>query len=154
MPITYNKIYRGGVQRTTPETRQANAPTTGTLLPGTAVTLTAAAGGMTLQKGIVALRTFFYFVGEQLHGSVNDDQVGGDSSVRLYTPRSGDLYAGRAVAGLALVDDLALAIDANGRLAAAVADGPVHCYADVPASEHPGAQTPTTLDQLIPVKIK
>lgn len=32
MAVKWNKIYRGGVHRTTPETRQVNAPATGTYL--------------------------------------------------------------------------------------------------------------------------
>lgn len=153
MAVKWNKIYRGGVHRTTPETREANAPATGTLLPGTAVNVTTAAGGMTIAKG--ARSGYFYVVGEQMHGSVDDEQVGAGSSVRMYIPHSGDLLAGRAAAGVAIVDDSPLTIDTNGRFIAAAADAVVYAYIDNPASAHPGT-TPTTtvLDQLIPIKIK
>lgn len=161
--VKWNKIYRGGVHRTTPETREVTAPTTGTLLPGTAVTLTTAADQMTIQKGITGVRDFFYLVGEQLHGSVDDNQVspeGKESSVRLYTPRSSDLMVGRAVAGVAITDDLPLTINADGRFAVAAAAGestpadPVYAYVDAPRHAYTGTPTPTTLDQLIPIKIK
>lgn len=153
MAVKWNKIYRGGVHRTTPETREANAPTTGELLPGTAVNITTAAGGMTVAKGVRS--GYFYVVGEQMHGSVDDNQVTQDSSVRLYTPHSGDLLAGRAAAGVAIVDDSPLSIDANGRFIAAAGDAAVYAYIDNPASAHPGTEpTTTTLDQLIPIKIK
>lgn len=155
MAVKWNKIYRGGVHRTTPETREVNAPTTGALLPGTAVTITSAAGEMTVQKGITGVRDFWYLIGEQLHGSVDDNQVGGGSSMRLYTPRSADLMAGRLVAGVAIADDVPLTINADGRFALAVTDDPIHAYIDDPANAFPGT-TPTTstLDQLVPIKIR
>ena len=34
MAVKWNKIYRGGVQRTTPETPEIKAPVTGSLQPG------------------------------------------------------------------------------------------------------------------------
>lgn len=158
MAVKWQNIYRGGVQRTTPETREANAPTTGTYLPGTAVNITTAAGGMTIAKG--ARSGWFYVLGEQMYGSVDDNQVGLQSSVRMFQPHSGDLLAGRAVAGIALVDDTPLTIDADGRFkVAAAAAGetpadPIYAYVDNPASAYPGTVTPTVLDQLIPIKIK
>lgn len=153
----WNKVYRGGVQRTTPETAEVNAPASGVLLPGTAVAVTASTNTATKT---VADTAFFYFVGEQMHGSIDDDvgvasvATDGKSSVRLYTPRSGDLYVGRAAAGVTLANDAPLAIDAAGRLIAA-GSGVVRCYVDNPKSAHPQT-TPTTsvLDQKIPVKIK
>lgn len=170
MAVKWNKIYRGGVHRTTPETREVDAPESGTYLPGTAVTITTAAGGMTVQKGVSGVRDFWYVIGEQMHGSVDDDQGGGDSSMRLYQPHSGDLLAGRAVAGISIVDDTPLTINADGRFAVAApgtdgdpnatpvvfpTDGdPIYAYIDNPASAHPGTDTPTVLDQLIPIKIK
>lgn len=152
MAVKWNKIYRGGVQRTTPETHEANAPATGNLLPGTAVTLNAATN--TFQTA-AAGSAFFYLVGEQLHGNVDEDQVGLESSVRGYTPRSGDLYAGRLAAGVAIANDLALTINADGRFAAAAGEDVINAYIDDPASDHPQT-TPTTstLDQLVPIKIK
>lgn len=151
----WKKIYRGGVQRTTPETREVNAPASGELLPGTVQSLTPGAKTMTAVKGVPAGQ-FFYFTGEALYGDVDDNLVATPAtSVRLYSPRSGDLFVGRAVASVALVDDLPLTVDANGRLKAAViGTDPVHCYVDMPAKEFPQQTTPTVLDQRIPVKIK
>lgn len=159
MAVKWNKIYRGGVHRTTPETREFTVPESGTLLPGTAINITTAAGGMAVAKG--ARAGYFYVVGEQMHGNVDEDQVGLGSSGRAYIPHSGDLLAGRAVAGISVLDDTPLTIDGNGRFAEASAGGedtpadPVFAYIDNPASAHPGT-TPTTtvLDQLIPIKIK
>ena len=155
MAVKWNKIYRGGVHRTTPETREVNAPATGTFLPGTAVTIPSAAGDMTIQKGITGERDFWYLIGEQLHGTVDDNQVGGGSSVRLYTPRSADLMAGRLAAGVAIADDVPLTINVDGRFALAATDDPIHAYIDDPANALPGT-TPTTstLDQLVPIKIR
>lgn len=162
MAVKWNKIYRGGVQRTTPETREVNyTGDADEILPGLAVVLDAD-DGVSTEVGAGA---FFYLVGEQMHGSVDENQVGTGSSLRLYSPRSGDLYAGRAVAGIALVDDLPLTINADGRFAAASAGDPgaeppvpadvIHAYVDMPASAHPQAEPLTTvLDQLIPIKIK
>lgn len=151
--MKWNKIYRGGVHRTTPETREVDAPATGTFLPGTAVTITTAAGGMTVQKGITGIRDFFYVIGEQMHGTVDENQVGLGSSMRLYQPHSGDLLAGRAVADLALLDDTPLTINADGRFAAAADEDKVYAYVDNPSSAHPNTPAPTVLDQLIPIKI-
>lgn len=155
---TWNRVYRGGVQRTTPETAEVNRPATGVVLPGTCVAITAATNTATKT---VADTAFFYFVGEQLHGSIDDDNgvasvaISGESSLRLYSPRSGDLYVGRAAAGVALVNDLPLAINADGRLIAATGEAVVRCYVDNPFSAHPQTTpTTTTLDQKIPVKIK
>lgn len=152
MAVKWQNIYRGGVQRTTPETREADAPTTGTYLPGTAVNITTAAGGMTIGKG--ARSGWFYVLGEQMHGSVDDNQVGLQSSVRMFQPHSGDLLCGRAVAGIALLDDAPLTINADGRFALAAGEEPIYAYVDNPASAYPGTVTPTVLDQLIPIKIK
>ena len=155
MPVQWNKIYRGGVHRTTPETREVNAPANGDWLPGTAVTTTAAAGLMTTVKGISGQREFWYLIGEQLHGGVNDNQAGADSSMRLYTPRSGDLMAGRVVAGLALEDDLPLTIDADGRFKLAAGTDDIHAYVDQPAAAYPGIDPAVSvLDQLVPIKIR
>lgn len=155
MAVKWNKIYRGGVHRTTPETKEV--PYTGaapTILPGTAVSLDGTDG----LKTAVAAGEFFYLVGEQMHGSVDENQVqpeGQGSSVRLYTPRSADLYAGRAAAGIALVDDLALTINASGQFAAAGVDDVVHAYVDDPINAHPNTEPATTVaNQLIPIKIK
>lgn len=162
MAVTWNKIYRGGVQRTTPETREVAAPTTGTVQPGVGVTLSSS-GVFTL--GAVAAGTFFYLLGEPLHGTVDDNvaalnDAGTRDTVRLYSPRSGDLYAGRCAAGIALRDDLPLSIGANGLFIAAVTTPPedataIVAYVDNPASAHPGTTpTTTTAGQLVPIKIK
>lgn len=152
MAVKWNKIYRGGVHRTTPETREFTVPATGALLPGTAINITTAAGGMTVGKG--PRSGYFYVVGEQMHGTVDEDQVGLGSSGRAYVPHSGDLLAGRAAAGIAILDDTPLTINTDGRFIVAVDPAVVYAYIDNPASAHPGTATPTTLDQLIPIKIK
>lgn len=149
MATKWNKIYRGGVHRTTPETREVLAPAAGTLLPGQAVTI--AANRATL--GLLTNK-FWYVVGEQLHGTVDDNQVGIASSTRLYTPRSADLLAGRAGAGIALVDDLPLTVNATGQFVAAGAEDVVYAYVDDPNNAFSRTPTPTTLNQLIPIKIK
>lgn len=150
MTVKWNKIYRGGVHRTTPETREVKAPASGTLLPGQAVTIT----DNTATLGAITDK-FFYLVGEQLHGSVDQNQVGIESSTRLYTPRSGDLMAGRVVASIALVDDLPLTINATGQFAAAViGTDQVYAYVDDPDNAFTRTPTPTTLNQLVPIKIK
>lgn len=160
MAVKWNKIYRGGVQRTTPETREViYTGSASEILPGTAAALDVDDG----ITNAIGATDFFYLVGEQMHGSVDDNQVqpeGEGSALRLYSPRSGDLYAGRAAAGLAIVDDLPLTINALGQFAAAApaagddpAD-PVFAYVDNPASAHPGTETPTVANQLIPIKIK
>lgn len=163
-----NKIYRGGVHRTTPETLEAAAWTGSALLPGTAVSVNAS-DETAFVKGVTGIRDFFYVVGEALHGGVDDDYNGAETSVRGYVPRSGDLYAVRAAAGLTLVDGMPLTIDADGRFAAATAYvPPVEANPAVPASRidayvhYPRdsslrvdlAAGPTTADQLIPVQIK
>lgn len=152
MAVKWNKIYRGGVQLTTPETREIKAPATGSLQPGMGATINAA-GALTL---VAATDQFFYFVGEPMHGTV-DDQLAGSTAdtVRMYSPRSGDLYAARVVAGIALVDATPLTLTASGQFKGAVGADKVHCYVDNPASAYPGT-TPATsvLNQLVPVKIK
>lgn len=157
-----NKIYRGGVHRTTPETLEAAAWTGSALLPGTAVTVSASDESAFI-KGVTGIRDFFYIVGEALHGGVDDDYNGAETSVRGYVPRSGDLYAVRAAAGLTLVDGMPLTIDANGRFAAATAadgDTPasrIDAYVHYPRDSSLRvdlAAGPTTADQLIPVQIK
>lgn len=151
-----NKIYRGGVHRTTPETLEAAAWTGSALLPGTAVTVDAS-DETAFIKGVTGIRDFFYVVGEALHGGVDDDYEDEETSVRGYVPRSGDLYAVRAAAGLTLVDGMPLTIDADGRFAAAVADGRIDAYVHYPRDSSLRvdlAAGPTTADQLIPVQIK
>lgn len=154
MATKWNKIYRGGVHRTTPETREVNyTGSEATVLPGMAAALDAA-NGIKLQP---AEGEFWYLIGEQLHGSVDDNQVqpeGLESSLRMYIPKSGDLYAARAAAGITIRDDLPLSINAQGRFAAAGEGDTVHAYVDDPSSAHPRTTSPTVADQLIPIKIK
>lgn len=157
MAVKWLKIYRGGVHRTTPETREAAAPTTGSLKPGMCVTLSTA-GAITI--GAAAAGQYPYVVGERMHGSVEDELTtananGTRDTVRLYTPHSGDLMAGRAAAGIAISDDLPLTVNASGLFAAAVVGtDTVVAYVDAPASAFPGTSTPTTAGQLIPIKFK
>lgn len=157
-----NKIYRGGVHRTTPETLEADAWTGSALLPGTAVTVNAS-DETAFIKGVTGIRDLFYVVGEALHGGVDDDYNGAETSVRGYVPRSGDLYAVRAAAGLTLVDGMPLTIDAAGRFAAATATAGetpasrIDAYVSYPRDSSLRvdlAAGPTTADQLIPVQIK
>ena len=148
-----NKIYRGGVHRTTPETLEVNySGSVSVILPGAAADLSQSDG----ITGVVGANTFFYIIGEQLHGGVDENQVGTGSSIRLYTPRSGDLYAARAAAGVPLVDDTPLTINAAGQFAAAGADDPVHAYLDYPSNSSLQSDLtgPVVANQLIPIKIK
>jgi len=137
-----NKIYRGGVHRTTPETVEVNyTGSASVVLPGAAAALHSTDG----ITGVVGPDTFFYIIGEQLHGGVNENQVGTGSSIRLYTPRSGDLYAARAAAGVPLVDDTPLTINAQGQFAAAGEGDPVQLAAR--RSDRPGCRRPAHPDQ-------
>lgn len=167
-----NKIYRGGVHRTTPETLECMEWSGSALLPGTAVTVDATDESEFI-KGVTGIRDFFYIVGEALHGGVADDYNGAETSVRAYVPRSGDLYAVRAAAGLTLVDGMPLTINSDGRFSAATAGtagdpnatppvfptqpSRVDAYVHYPRDSSLRvdlASGPTTADQLIPVKIK
>ena len=158
MAVKWKKIYRGGVQRTTPETREAAAPATGSLKPGMVVSLN---GAGAIVVGVIAAGVFPYVVGEALHGDVEAELTtananGTRDTVRLFTTHSGDLYAGRAAAGVALRDDLPLTVTAAGLLAAAVlGTDNVVAYVDDPASAFPKTTpTTTTAGQIIPIKIK
>lgn len=156
MAVKWNKIYRGGVHKTTAETHQVNYTGAATvLLPGGACVLDADDG----ISPVVAEGAFFYVIGEQLHGSVDDNQVqpeGQQSTLRLYIPHSGDLLAGRAAAGVVMNDSDPLTINAQGQFDLAVlGTDPVFAYIDNPSSAHPGTEPATTVaDQLIPIKIK
>lgn len=147
----WNKVYRGGVQRTTPETREALYTGAAAVLPGTAAALSVANG----IKPQPAAGEFFYLVGENLHTDIDTAYVQGET-VRMYSPRSGDLYAVRAAAGIAIVDDLPLTINALGRFEEGTPGTDyIAAYVDNPASAHPQTLPATTVaDQIIPVKIK
>lgn len=151
MAVKWNKVYRGGVQRTTPETREVAYTAAAPVLPGTAAALDAGNG----IKPQPADGEFFYLVGENLHTDIDTAYAQGET-VRMYSPRSGDLYAVRAAAGIALVDDLPLTINAQGRFAAGTpGTDQIAAYVDNPSSAHPQTLPATTVaDQIIPVKIK
>lgn len=157
MTVIWNKTYRGGVQRTTPETSEVAAPTTGSVKAGMVASLSDA-GDLTIAAA--AEGVWYYFVGERLFGSMDDEQTavnekGTRDTIRMYSPRSGDLYTGRAAARVALHDDLPLTVNASGLLAAGTPGTDVIvAYVDMPASAFPKTPTPTTAGQLIPVKIK
>ena len=157
MTVIWNKTYRGGVQRTTPETREVAAPTTGSVKAGMVASLSDA-GALTI--GAAAEGVWYYFVGERLFGSMEEEQTavnekGTRDTVRMYSPRSGDLYTGRAAAGVALRDDMHMTVNASGLLVAGTPGTDVIvCHVDMPASAFPKTPTPTTAGQLIPVKIK
>ena len=147
------KIYRGGVHRTTPETVEVNyTGPVSVILPGAAAVMDATDG----ISGVVAPGAFWYIIGEELHGGVNDNLVGSGSSLRLYTPRSGDLYAVRAGAGVTIEDDLPLTINTAGQFVEAQTGDPIHAYMDYPpnSSLRVDLTGPTVADQLIPIKIK
>ena len=157
MTVIWNKTYRGGVQRTTPETREVAALTRGYVKAGMVASLSAD-GDLTIaaaEEGVC-----YYFVGERLFGSMEEEQTavnenGTRDTVRMYSPRSGDLYTGRADAGVPLRDDLPLTVNASGLLVAGTPGTDVIvCHVDMPASAFPKTPTRTTAGQLIPVKIK
>lgn len=158
-----NKIYRGGVHRTTPETQEGAPQTAGTpMLPGTAVSNSASTAGSFI-RSVSGIRDFFYIVGEPLHGGVDTDYAGTETSIRAYVPRSGDLYAVRAAAGMTLVDGMPLTINGAGRFAPATpASGEtpasrVDAYVHFPADSSLRVDFPsgtTANDDLIPIQIK
>ena len=145
------KIYRGGVHRTTPETYEVNYTGAATeILPGGAAALDDTDG----ITSTIGATTFWYIIGEELHGGVDDNLLQSGSSLRLYTPRSGDLYCGRAAAGLTPANDLPLTINAQGQFAAAGQNDPVHAYFDWPSNSNLTFAGPLAADQRIPIKIK
>lgn len=148
--MALNKIYRGGVHRTTPETLEVNYTGAATLQPGHAVAQDAGNGLTTA----VGAGTFFYVLGELLHGGIDDDLTDSESTLRMYSPRSGDLYAGRAAAGIDLVDDMPLTINGSGQFAAAGEEDAIHAYVNWPVNSSLTFDGPTVANQLIPIKIK
>lgn len=132
-----NKVWRGGVHRTTPETTEVIIAAAAARLPGCVVNLAGAAA----VAGLPA-----YVWGEQLHGGIDDVPVATDTQ-RLYDTHSGDLYTGRAAAGQTIAADAPLTPNATGRLVVSDAATAV-CYADGAVS---GA---TVADQRIAIKFK
>lgn len=134
-----NNIWRGGVQHTTSESLEVVNAAIDTL-PGAIVDAQGAA--KTAFDGAP-----FYIVQEQLYGTVNDEQKG---SARLLIPRSGTLFAVRAIAGQTIVRDAPLEISGAAGYVA-VATAPVigtTLFAEVDVT---GV---TTAGQLIPVRVK
>ena len=159
MAVKWTKIYRGGVQRTTPETLEVAAPLSGSLYPGQCVAL--GATGLVDIAGAATEGKPYYFVGEPLFGSLtadiavpSDPVTGKRDNARLYIPHSGDMYAGRAAAGVARVNDLPLTVDASGNLkAATLGTDRVVAYMDVPRNATGIPTAVTTLGELIPIRI-
>lgn len=132
-----NKVWRGGVHRTTPETTEKIIATAAARLPGCVVNL-AGVGAATGEPA--------YVWGEQLHGGIDDVPVATDTQ-RLYDTHSGDLYTGRAAAAQTIAADAPLTPNATGRLVVGTLATAV-CYAD-------GAVTGATVaDQRIAIKFK
>lgn len=133
-----NKVWRGGVHRTTPETTEKIIATAAARLPGCVVKLdgTGAVPGLPV-----------YVWGEQLHGGIDDVPVATDTQ-RLYNTHSGDLFTGRAAAGVTVGEDVPYSVNATGRLVALVADTVPVCFGDA------GFAGVTTADQRIAIKFK
>lgn len=137
MAYVPNKVWRGGVHHTTPETTEVILASAAARLPGCVVKL----DGTGAVAGLPA-----YVWGEQLHGGIDDVPVATDTQ-RLYNTHSGDLFTGRAAAAQTIVADAPLAPNAIGRLVVSGAAIAV-CYAD-------GAVTGATVaDQRIAIKFK
>lgn len=132
-----NKVWRGGVHRTTPETTEVILGTAAARLPGCVLNL----AGVGAVAGLPV-----YVLGEQLHGGIDDVPVATDTQ-RLYNTHSGDLFTGRAAAAQTIAADAPLTPNATGRLVVSDAATAV-CYAD-------GAVTGATVaDQRIAIKFK
>lgn len=138
MAYSPNKVWRGGVHRTTPETTERKLPNAATLLPGCVIKLTGAAA---------TAGTPAYVLGEQLHGGIDDVPVATDTQ-RLYNTHSGDLFTGRAAAGQTIAEDTPLVPNASGRLTVAADAATAVCFAELPVA---GA---TVADQRIAIKFK
>ena len=132
-----NKVWRGGVHRTTPETTEKLLANVANKLPGCVLKL----DGTQAVPGLPV-----YVLGEILHGGIDDVPVATDTQ-RLYDTHSGDLFTGRAAAAQTIVADAPLTPNATGRLVVSDAATAV-CYAD-------GAVTGATVaDQRIAIKFK
>lgn len=138
MAYTPNKVWRGGVHRTTPETTEVILANAATLLPGCVINL----AGATVAAGVPA-----YVLGEILHGGIDDVPVATETQ-RLYNTHSGDLFTGRAAAGQTIAEDTPLVPNATGRLEVAGVDVPGVCFAEMAVTG------PTVADQRIAIKFK
>lgn len=106
-----NKIYRGGVHKTTPETTEVKSDAA--LLAGNVVQLDG--NNKAVKQAISGKNEFVYVVGEKLHHGIDQVQGTDGDSVRLYVPKSGDLFAVRAAAGVNIQNDMPLAVNSDGR---------------------------------------
>lgn len=133
-----NKVWRGGVHRTTPETTEKLLANVANKLPGCVLKL----DGTQAVPGLPV-----YVLGEILHGGIDDVPVATDTQ-RLYNTHSGDLFTGRAAAGLVVGEDVPYSVNATGRLVALVADTVPVCFGDA------GFAGAATADQRIAIKFK
>lgn len=152
--MSLNKIYRGGVHKTTPETTEVQSASDASLKAGHVVQLVA---GKATKQAVTAANSFVYVVGEKLHHGIDQEQGTDGDSVRLYVPKSGDLFAIRAAAGITIANDMPLSINADGRAITAVAtegsETEIIAYVDLQAhGSLSGFETKA--DDLIPVKFK
>lgn len=109
--MSLNKIYRGGVHKTTPETTEVKSDVA--LLAGNVVQLNG--NNKAVKQAISGKNEFVYVVGEKLHHGIDQVQGTDGDSVRLYVPKSGDLFAVRAAAGVNIANDMPLAVNSDGR---------------------------------------
>ena len=111
--MSLDKIYRGGVHKTTPETTEVKSASNAALLAGNVVQLDA--NGKAVKQAVSGKSLFVYVVGEKLHHNIDHIQGTDGDSVRLYVPTSGDLFAVRAAAGVNIKNDMPLAVNSDGR---------------------------------------
>lgn len=133
-----NKVWRGGVHRTTPETTERVLANVANKLPGCVLKL----DGTQAVPGLPV-----YVLGEQLHGGIDDVPVATDTQ-RLYNTHSGDLFTGRAAAGLVVGEDVPYSVNASGRLIALAEGADPVCFGDA------GFAGTATADQRIAIKFK
>lgn len=133
-----NKVWRGGVHRTTPETTERVLANVANKLPGCVLKL----DGTLAVPGLPV-----YVLGEQLHGGIDDVPVATDTQ-RLYNTHSGDLFTGRAAAGLVVGEDVPYSVNAAGRLIALTEGADPVCFGDA------GFAGAATADQRIAIKFK
>lgn len=111
--MSLNKIYRGGVHKTTPETTEVKSASDAALKAGHVVQLNGS--NKAVKQAISGKNEFVYVVGEKLHHGIDQVQGTDGDSVRLYVPKSGDLFAVRAAAGVNIKNDMPLAVNSDGR---------------------------------------